>query len=181
MRVEAVKQLTGARALDALIQATHDNDPEVQIRATDGLVNFYLPGYVQTGFGASIKRVGGSIKGRFTDTNDQVVDPFVTARPDVIAAHRRTGTRRRQHGGPRQRRARGRESCAARPPCPTCRGAAHQGHGRALRIADRACRRSATNRRAPDRLPAARSESQGADRGHRNYGAVAQPGGGART
>src|ERR1035437_6977008 len=48
-RVEAVRQLTGARALDALILATRDNDAEVQIHATDGLVNFYLPGYVQTG------------------------------------------------------------------------------------------------------------------------------------
>jgi HEAT repeat protein len=86
VRVEAVKQLTGARALDALILATHDNDAEVQINATDGLVNFYLPGYVQSGFGASIKRVGGSIKGKFTDTNDQMVDQFVTARPDVISA-----------------------------------------------------------------------------------------------
>lgn len=86
VRVEAVKQLTAARALDALILATRDNDDEVQIHATDGLVNFYLPGYVQTGFGASVKRVGGSIKGRFTDTNDQVVDPFITPRPDVIAA-----------------------------------------------------------------------------------------------
>ncbi len=86
VRVEAVKQLTAARALDALTLATRDNDAEVQIHATDGLVNFYLPGYVQTGFGASVKRVGGSIKGRFTDTNDQIVDPYVTARPDVIAA-----------------------------------------------------------------------------------------------
>ncbi len=86
VRVEAVKQLTDARALDSLILATHDNDPEVQIRATDGLVNFYLPGYVQTGIGASIKRVGSSIKGRFTDTNDQMIDPFITVRPDVISA-----------------------------------------------------------------------------------------------
>ena len=86
VRVEAVKQLTAARALDALILATRDNEAEVQIQATDGVVNFYLPGYVQTGFGSSIKRVGTSIKGKFTDTNDQVVDPFVTARPDVIAA-----------------------------------------------------------------------------------------------
>ena len=85
VRVEAVRQLTDARALDALILAAHDNDAEVQIRATDGLVNFYLPGYVQTGIGASIKRVGGSIKGRFTDTNDQVIEPFVTVRPDVTA------------------------------------------------------------------------------------------------
>jgi len=86
VRAEAVKQLTAARALDALILATRDNQAEVQILATDGLVNFYLPGYVQSGFGSSIKRVGSSIKGRFTDTNDQVVDPFVTARPDAIAA-----------------------------------------------------------------------------------------------
>ena len=86
VRVEAVKQLTDARALDALILATRDNEAEVQIQATDGLVNFYLPGYVQTGFGSSIKRIGGSIKGKFTDTNDQVIDPYITARPDVIAA-----------------------------------------------------------------------------------------------
>jgi HEAT repeat protein len=86
VRIEAVKQLTEFRALDALILATHDNDAEVQIRATDGLVNFYLPGYVQTGFGSSLKRVGGGIKSKFTDTNDQVIDPFITPRPDVIAA-----------------------------------------------------------------------------------------------
>src|SRR6516162_5361630 len=80
VRVEAVKQITligGLPALDALIVASRDNDPEVQIQATDGLVNFYLPGYVQSGFGSSIKRIGGSIKGKFTDTNDQVIDPYI--------------------------------------------------------------------------------------------------------
>src|SRR5215470_16436546 len=54
VRVEAVKQITEigtARSLDPLIEATRDNEPEVQIRATDGLVNFYLPGYVRTGLG----------------------------------------------------------------------------------------------------------------------------------
>ncbi len=89
VRVEVVKQLTeiGTQySLDPLIQATRDNDPEVQIRATDGLVNFYLPGYVETGFGASLKRVGTSIKGKFTDTNDQVIDPYVVVRPEVISA-----------------------------------------------------------------------------------------------
>ena len=49
----------------------------MQIRAIDGLVNFYSPGYVQTGFAASLKRVGTGIKGKFTDTNDQVIDPYV--------------------------------------------------------------------------------------------------------
>ena len=89
IRIEAVKAITEIgtqRSLDPLILATQDNDPEVQIRATDGLVNFYLPGYVQTGLGASLKRVGTSIKGKFTDTNDQVVDAYVTARPEVVAA-----------------------------------------------------------------------------------------------
>ncbi|HTP32602.1 MAG TPA: HEAT repeat domain-containing protein [Candidatus Acidoferrales bacterium] len=89
VRVEAVKQITaigGLASLDSLILATHDNDAEVQIHATDGLVNFYLPGYVQSGFAASVKRVGGNIKGKFTDTNDQVVDPYITVRPDVVTA-----------------------------------------------------------------------------------------------
>ena len=89
VRLEAVKQLTeiGTQySIDPLVQATRDNDAEVQIRATDALVNFYLPGYARTGFGASVSRVGTSIKGRFTDTNDQVIDPYVTVRPDVISA-----------------------------------------------------------------------------------------------
>src|SRR5206468_913292 len=89
VRVEVVKQLTDIgtqRSLDPLIEATRDNDPEVQIRAIDGLVNFYLPGYVQSGFASSLRRVGTSIKGKFTDTNDQVIDAYVMVRPEVITA-----------------------------------------------------------------------------------------------
>ena len=89
VRIEVVRQITEigtARSLDPLILATQDNDPEVQIRATDGLVNFYLPGYAKTGFAASLSRVGTSIKGRFTDTNDQVIDAYIAVRPDVTAA-----------------------------------------------------------------------------------------------
>src|ERR1051326_4742399 len=89
VRVEVVRQLTEIgtqRSLDPLIQATRDNDPEVQIRATDGLVNFYLPGYAQYGIGASLRRVGTGIKGKFTDLNDQVIEPYVVVRPEVITA-----------------------------------------------------------------------------------------------
>ena len=89
IRVEAVKaiiEIGGQRSLDPLIEATGDSDAEVQIRATDGLVNFYLPGYVRTGLGAKLQRVGKSIKGRFTDTNDQVIEAYVQVRPEVIAA-----------------------------------------------------------------------------------------------
>jgi HEAT repeat protein len=89
VRVEAVKALTeigGTAVLDPLLKATRDNDPEVQIRATDGLVNFYLPGYVRTGMASKISRVGTQIKSHFTDTNDQVIDSFIRVRPEVITA-----------------------------------------------------------------------------------------------
>src|ERR1700679_2259035 len=89
VRLEAVKQIGEigtVRSLDPLISATKDSDPEVQIRATDALVNFYLPGYLKTGFAGSIRRVGTDLKGKFTDTNDQVIDRYVIVRPEVVAA-----------------------------------------------------------------------------------------------
>ena len=89
VRSEAVKQLTEigtAASLDPLILALQDDDPQIQILATDGLVNFYSPGYVKTGIVGSIKKVGSSIKGKFTDTNDLVIDAYVVVRPDVIDA-----------------------------------------------------------------------------------------------
>ena len=52
VRIEATKALVeigGPKTIDALVQASQDNDPEIQIRATDGLVNAYLPGYSKTG------------------------------------------------------------------------------------------------------------------------------------
>ena len=89
VRAEAVKALVeigGPKTLDALVKAAGDNDPEVQIRATDGLVNVYLPGYVKTGLSGTLSRAGSAVKGKFTDTNDQVIDPFVQVRPDVVTA-----------------------------------------------------------------------------------------------
>lgn len=89
VRIEAVKALVGIggpRTLDPLVRATRDSDPEIQIRATDGLVNFYLPGYIKVGLSGSLHRVGNTIKGKFTDTNDKIIDAFVQVRPDVIDA-----------------------------------------------------------------------------------------------
>jgi HEAT repeat protein len=89
IRLEAVKQIVdigGQHSLDPLVEAARDNEPEIQIRATDGLVNFYVPGYVKTGLTSSLRRVGTSLKSRFTDTNDQVIDPSIQVRPDVIEA-----------------------------------------------------------------------------------------------
>jgi len=89
VRAEVVKQLTEigtGRSLDPLILATTDRDVRVQMLATDGLVNFYLPGYVKTGLSGTLHAVGTSLKARFTDVNDQIIDPYITPRPEVITA-----------------------------------------------------------------------------------------------
>jgi HEAT repeat protein len=89
VRLEAVKQIAElgtARSLDPLVTATRDADSEIQIRATDGLVNFYLPGYMKTGLSGSLQRMGTGIKSHFTDTNDQMIPAYVVVRPEVIAA-----------------------------------------------------------------------------------------------
>jgi len=87
VRLEAVKALDdigGPKTVDALVEAARDNDPEVQIRAADGLVNVYLPGYLKTGLSGTLKRAGDSIRAKFTDTNDQIIDSFVEVPPAVI-------------------------------------------------------------------------------------------------
>jgi len=84
--VKAIVDIGTQRSLDPLVKFCSDNDPEIQIRAVDGLVNFYLPGYIKTGMTASLRRVGTSIKSKFTDTNDQVVDAYVEVRPEVQQA-----------------------------------------------------------------------------------------------
>jgi HEAT repeat protein len=54
--------------------------------ATDGLVNFYLPGYVKNGLAGTLRGVGNTLKAKFTDTNDQAIDLYIAPRPEVIAA-----------------------------------------------------------------------------------------------
>lgn len=90
VRIEAVKAIVkiGTEAsLDPLIEAVHDKDSEVEVLATDGLVNFYLPGYVLKGgltgpFTHGVRQV----KSFFSSRNDQVVGPDVTVRQDVASA-----------------------------------------------------------------------------------------------
>jgi HEAT repeat protein len=89
VRIEAVKALDeigGPKTVDPLVKLATDPDPEIEVRATDGLVNVYLPGYLKTGLSGSVQRVGTSIKAKFTGPNDQVIDAYVEVRPEVIAA-----------------------------------------------------------------------------------------------
>ncbi len=84
--VKAIAEAGGPRSLDPLIAATRDASAEIQLRATDGLVNFYLPGYLKTGLSGSLKRTTTAIRGRFSDVNDDIIDLGVTVRPEVIEA-----------------------------------------------------------------------------------------------
>ncbi len=89
VRVETVKALIdigGPRTVEPLVTATKDNDAEIQIRAAEGLVNAYLPGYVKTGISGSLQRAGDAVRAKFGSSNDQVIDAFVTVRPEVISA-----------------------------------------------------------------------------------------------
>jgi len=86
-RAEAARvigEIGTAQSIDLLLEALRDNHPDVQIRATDALVNFYLPGYIQSGLAGRLKSVGRAIPWRSPSENDQVVEPYVQVRPEVI-------------------------------------------------------------------------------------------------
>lgn len=84
--VRAISQIGTPASIEPLIKASRDTQPAIQIRATDGLVNFYLPGHLKTGWATTFRKAGTAIKGRFTDTNTDVVPPHVTPREDVVDA-----------------------------------------------------------------------------------------------
>lgn len=84
--VDAIAELGTAAALEPLQSALKDEDPEVRIPAIAGLTNFYLPGYVDRGWGARFRKVGRGLKGRFTDTNTQIIDASIQVRPEIIDA-----------------------------------------------------------------------------------------------
>lgn len=84
--VKALDEIGGPKTIDPLVKLVNDPDPEIAVRATDGLVNVYLPGYLKMGISGTIQHVGTSIKAKFSDTNDQVIDAYVEVRPEVITA-----------------------------------------------------------------------------------------------
>lgn len=84
--IQSMVAIGGPSSLEPLTQALADSDEEVLIRATDGVVNFYLPGYWESGLSGSLKRGGTRLMSRWTDTNDQVVPAHVEARPEIVAA-----------------------------------------------------------------------------------------------
>jgi HEAT repeat protein len=90
VRIEAVKTIVkigSSASLDPLIFATRDADSEVRVRATDGIVNVYLPGYVaESSLSGYITRGVRRVKSFFASSNDSVIDPDVNVRDDVAQA-----------------------------------------------------------------------------------------------
>lgn len=90
VRLEAVKaivRIDTMRSVDSLLTAMRDNDAEIQMRATDGVVNAYVPGYVvKSGVTGYFTKGVRQVRSFFDERNDTVVDPDVKVRPDVAAA-----------------------------------------------------------------------------------------------
>jgi HEAT repeat protein len=82
----AILRIGTQHSLEPLMEATRDADSTIQSMAVDGLVNFYYPGYVKSGWGAAFKSFGGSLKGRFSRPEPMVLDPSVPVSDDVIKA-----------------------------------------------------------------------------------------------
>ena len=87
VRREAARWIVEAgtpASLEALVEASQDADAEVQARALEGMVNVYVPGYANRG--SVFGRAGHSLKGKFTDTNDLVMERYMVVRPEVLDA-----------------------------------------------------------------------------------------------
>jgi len=151
-RIEAVRQITeirhGGRVSDALILATPGSRSRGQIQPTSGSGELLPSGLCQDRHRGAAARAGSSIKGRFTDTNDQVIDPYVTVRPEVIDALGKLASGGgNMEAGPTPRRPPA--SCAAGKPFRP--GGSPPFQETATRSTNRPgwlCRRSATNRPA---------------------------------
>lgn len=86
VRIEAVKAIVGIgtqHSLTPLARATADSNAEVQIRATDGIVNFYSPGYVTKGLSKELARTTHYVKGFFNTRNDLEIEAGVTVRDEL--------------------------------------------------------------------------------------------------
>jgi HEAT repeat protein len=89
VRMEAVRRLNeigGARVVPGLVIASADTDAEVQIHATDGLIEIFVPGYSKNGIARTTSRSGDVVKVRFNDPGDLVIDGYIRVPPEAIAA-----------------------------------------------------------------------------------------------
>ena len=82
--VKSLIRLGTEASLEPLLVAVQDSIPEIREWAINGLVNFYLPGYVDTGFGGFFRSMKTRVGSFFSDIDTVVVDPDVQASEAVI-------------------------------------------------------------------------------------------------
>lgn len=86
--VESIVSIGGPNMLEPLTFSLRDGDPKIQALAANGLVNFYLPGYYQTGWKARIRRSASDWLEHFAGPDDEteVIPRYVVVRPEIITA-----------------------------------------------------------------------------------------------
>jgi len=90
--VRSLIRLGSPASLSPLALALRDGLPEIRYLAMDGIINFYLPGYVETGFGGFFRSVTSRVENLFTDVDTVVADPDVKVDPAVVRILRQTVT-----------------------------------------------------------------------------------------
>lgn len=90
--VKSLIRLGTEASLEPLCQAVRDGIPEIRYLAMDGLINFYLPGYVDTGFGGFFRSVTGKVEGLFSDVDAVVADPDIQLGEVVLRTLRQSLT-----------------------------------------------------------------------------------------
>jgi HEAT repeat protein len=90
--VRALIRLGSPASLQPLSVAVRDGIPEIRYLAIDGIINFYMPGYIDTGFGGFFRNVGRSVEGMFSNVDTVVADPDVQLDPEVLRVFRQQVT-----------------------------------------------------------------------------------------
>lgn len=82
--VRSLIRLGSPASLAPLTLALNDGIPEIRHQAIDGIINFYLPGYVDTGFGGFFRSVSRRVENMFSDVDTVVADPDINVDPEVL-------------------------------------------------------------------------------------------------
>ena len=90
--VRALIRLGSPASLTPLTVAMRDGVPEIRYQAIDGIVNYYVPGYVDTSFRGMFRTVGKRVEALLGDPQFIAVDPGTAIDQAVVEALRRAIT-----------------------------------------------------------------------------------------
>ena len=90
--VKSLIRMGTPASLPPLCLAVRDGLPEIRYLAIDGIVNFYLSGYVDTGFGGLFRSVGQRFQSLFSDVDTAIADADTRLSPEVLDTLRKTVT-----------------------------------------------------------------------------------------